>query len=107
MEFYGPNTNNEQYKHLQSLKDYIAIVGTDNAFEEMRYWELGQSLQDPLIQKIWLPLHREILCALLEILLNRSDAGHTVKDRVELEILRALTRTPGSERATSVERYSR
>ena len=56
----------------------------------MRYWELGQSLEDVLIRRVNLRIHREILFA-LEQLLIRSDkyALKTITHRVD-----ALIRQP-------------
>ena len=85
VNFYGYNTNSDDFKHLRSLGQYFEETGTENAFEKMRYWELGQQLQDVLIRRIDLRIHREILCAFQQLLIQSDDyAPHTVTDRVDV-----------------------
>ena len=77
VRFYRYNTNAVDLKHLRSLSQYFHETGTDDAFQKMRYWELGQSLQDVLIRRIDLRIHREILYALRQLLMTSDD--HTPK----------------------------
>ncbi len=94
VDFYGYNTNTDDFKHLRSLKQYFEETGTENAFQKMRYWELEQRLDDPLIRRIDLRIHREILCALQQLLIGADNhAAHTVTDRVDTLVWQAMHRT--------------
>ena len=92
---------------------YFASVGTADAFDRMRYWELNQSTNDNLIKKISITIHGEILRAISEIYLGDNRNQETVVDRVERIAHDAMfsgnlmVYSPGSERAASVKNYIR
>ena len=83
--FFGYNVNRKGFGHFRSLEDYLAKVGTEKAFEELRYWAIGQSGKgESPIPYISTPIHRELLCALWCLFLpNRRE---TVSERVERKI---------------------
>ena len=94
VSFYGYNTNADDFKHLRSLRQYFEETGTENAFQKMRYWELEQRLDDPLIRRIDLRIHREILYALQQLLIGADNhAAYTVTDRVDTLVWQAMHRT--------------
>ena len=109
--FYELNTNHRDLLHLQSLDKYLSVVGTDKAFEYMRYWELDQPTDDPLIGKIWLPIHSEILRATEQLFYKDDHKVRTISDRVERAVHEALFPTeplaysPGTEQEKSVKAY--
>ena len=89
VQFFGYNTNSRGFTQFRSLDVYLSIVGTDNAFEELRYWAIEESRQGQSpIPYISLPVHREILCALWCLFLPRR--RETVTQRVERELANAL-----------------
>ena len=112
-EFYGFNYNRIDQRHCKSLDVYFASVGTADAFDRMRYWELNQSTNDNLIKKISITIHGEILRAISEIYLGDNRNQETVVDRVERIAHDAMfsgnlmVYSPGSEREASVKNYIR
>ena len=87
--FFGFNVNRKGFKQLRSLYGYLSLVGTDNAFEALRYWAIGESAKGPSpIPYIALPIHRELLCALWCLFL--PSRRETVSERVEHEVTEAL-----------------
>ena len=105
VRFYRFNTNAAELKHLRSLGQYFQETGTDDAFQKMRYWELGHSLQDVLIRRIDLRIHREILFALEQLLLRSdSHAPKTITHRVDALIRQPLLRKSGFKPGTPRER---
>ena len=109
--FYGLNPNRRELRHLESLDDYLSVVGTANAFQKMRYWELDQPTDDPLIGKVWLPIHSEILRATEQLFLREGRRVQTIIDRVERAVHGALLPSdrlgysPGTEQEQSVIAY--
>lgn len=90
VEFYGYNVNAQKFNHFRSLRDYLAKVGGDNAFNLYRYWtldDIGKSHHD--IPPISLPVHRELLQALA--LLVGPEIRRTVSERVDQAIFHAMT----------------
>lgn len=77
VSFYGYNTNAHDFKHLKSLNQYFEETGTQNAFQKMRYWELDPELKDVLIRRVSLDIHREILCAIRQLLDSNTVSGVT------------------------------
>ena len=66
---YRYNANATQMKHLKSLDTYLEATGSDDRFQDIRYWELTQSTNEMILRTIYLTLHMELLYALREILL--------------------------------------
>ena len=91
VRFFGYNVNVRGFKHFRSLYDYLSKVGTDNAFEALRYWAIGETPKGespiPYISPL---LHRELLCALL-CLFHPFRRWQTVSDRVERTVAHAMT----------------
>ena len=68
--FFAYNVNVNGYGHFRSLDDYLAKVGTEKAFDELRYWAIGETREgESAIPKISPPIHREILYALWHLFL--------------------------------------
>ena len=79
VEFYGYNVNVKGLTQFRSIQDYFTKVGTENSFEELRYWAIGGSGRrvDP-VPYISLPIYRELLWALWCGFLAKS-SRHSVK----------------------------
>ena len=106
VQFYNLNTNHRQLKHLRSLHTYLSVTGTAAEFEKMRYWELDQ-LPDPLIGRIWLSIHLEILRALREVYVHPVEQRrNTVVDRVEREVYKAMRSAADLARTASGDKES-
>ena len=111
VSFYGLNANRQELGHLRSLYEYLAKVGTADAFEKMRYWELTQSLDDPLIGQIWLPIHAEILYGLRDLFRGQGQHVRTIEHRVEMAVretmqpIQKLAHGPGTQKEVSVKDY--
>ena len=89
VEFFGYNLN--VVGHFRSLDDYLAKVGTEGAFEEFRYWAIGETrIVESAIANISPPVHRELLRALWCLFLPR--VRETVSQRVEREVAEAMFR---------------
>ena len=43
VNFFGYNVNTKGFRHFRSLEDYLSKTGTENAFDKLRYWALGES----------------------------------------------------------------
>lgn len=87
--FFGLNVNDKGMGYLRSIEDYLNKVGTDDTFETLRYWAIGESGRG---QKPWqyIPpsVHRELLCALWCIFFpTRRDV---VSERVERKVENVL-----------------
>ena len=48
--FYGLNHNRPNLSHIRSLDAYLATVGTTDAFNRMRYWELNPEREESLFR---------------------------------------------------------
>ena len=108
---YRYNANATHMKHLKSLDTYLEATGSDDRFQDIRYWELTQSTNEMILRTIYLTLHMELLYALREILLVSKSPKDTVSGRVERTIqrfmraTRILICTEGSEKERSVRSY--
>ena len=107
---YRYNPNAASMTHLRSLERYLEVAGSDKAFQDIRYWELTQSLNEMLLRRIYLSIHIELLHGLSEILLARQPI-QTVANRVERAVQNAmwptanLTYSPGFPKEHSVHSY--
>ena len=89
VKFYGYKVNVKGLRHFRSLDNYLSKVGTDKAFEELRYWAIGESSKDEtVLPYISPPIHRELLCALMWAL--QGNSRETVSDRVDSEVASAM-----------------
>ena len=87
--FFGYNVNAKGFSQFRSLETYLSRVGTDKAFEALRYWALGEKGEgDSPIPYISPPVHRELLCALSWLFL--TEQRQTVSERVDLEVEQAM-----------------
>ena len=108
---YQCNPNKKPMKHLKTLDSYLSATGSNQAFQNIRYWELEQSLDEVLIRQIHLSLHIEILHGLSEILRAPDMPKGTVLHRVERAVrdamwpIQELRYGPGTEKERSVESY--
>ena len=106
---YNPNAAN--MTHLQTLERYLEVVGSDRAFEDIRYWELNQSLDEILLRQIYLSIHFELLHGLSRILLAPDELTETVANRVERAVQDAMWSTAdmaygqGTPKEQSVHSY--
>ena len=83
--FLGYNVNAKGFTQFRSVDDYLSKVGTEKAFEELRYWAIGeQGKGESPIPFISPSVHRELLCA-IECLF-RPKHRETVSVRVEHEV---------------------
>ena len=48
---YRYNTNAAGMGHLKSIETYLDAAGSDRAFQDLRYWELTQSLAAKVIRQ--------------------------------------------------------
>ena len=109
--FYGLNPNRPGLKHLESIDTYLDLVGTETAFEKMRYWELEQRPDEALTQRLFPTLHLEILHALKELYFEDMRRPETIVDRVEWHVRETLFNTvnlgfsSGTAGEVSVKRY--
>ena len=108
---YRYNANATHMKHLKSLDTYLEATGSDDSFQDIRYWELNQSTNETILRMIYVTLHMELLHAMSEILLAPERPKDTVSTRVERAVRdamfssRELIYSPGSEKERSVESY--
>ena len=106
---YNPNTT--YMKHLQSLETYLRATGSDDHFQDIRYWELTQSADEIIVGQIYLTLHMELLHAMTEILEAPERPKDIVSTRVERAVKsvmvdnRELACLLGSDKHRSVEAY--
>ena len=109
---YRYNPNRTDLKHLKNLEGYLKISGSNQAFQDIRYWEMAQPLDQILIRQIYLSLHIELLHGLGEILLAPNRPMDTVVERVERAVLRSmrprkeLTYQSGTPEEISVKAYT-
>lgn len=83
--FFGYNVNARGFTQFCSLEVYLSRVGTDRAFEALRYWAIGETGKgDSPIPYISPPVHRELLCALSWLFL--TEQRQTVSQRVDREV---------------------
>ena len=100
-----------QTSNLKTLDTYLNATGSDHAFQDIRYWELDQSMNEVLIRQAHLHLHLEILHGLRKILEVSSGPKDTVLDRVETAVRYALCPSQelmyssGTEKELSVKSY--
>lgn len=106
---YNPNAAN--MTHLKTLERYLEVAGSAQAFQDIRYWELNQSLNEILLRRLYLALHIELLHGLSEILLTPNRPIETVADRVERAVENAMWPTsdlaysPGTPKEQSIHSY--
>ena len=106
---YNPNTAN--MTHLKTLERYLEVAGSARAFQDIRYWELTQSLDEMVLRRIYLSIHIELLHGLSDILLAPNRQVETVKNRVERAVKSAMWRTKdmgyssGTPKEQSVKSY--
>ena len=111
VQHYRINPNSTGKNHFRNLVEYLAMTGSASAFNNMRYWELKQSLNEALIRRLSLQIHYELLKGIREAVISTGQPSETVKDRVEraLEdsILPAneMAYIIGSEKQEAVEAY--
>ena len=111
VQHYCYNSNAANMRHLKTLERYLEVAGSDDAFQDTRYWELTQSLDDILLRQTYLSLHIELLQGLSEILLASDQPVKTVVHRVERAVKDAmwstpdLSRSPGTAKERSVHSY--
>ena len=109
--FYGLNPNHQGLGYIRSLNAYLETVGTEKAFDRMRYWELNPEQEEPLFRKVWPTIHREILLAIIILYGSNPSGGETITARVERTVHAALFPTerlfysPGSDHEATVKRY--
>ena len=85
---FNPNATN--MRHFKAIERYLETTGSDQAFQDVRYWELNQSLEEILLRKIFLNIHLELLHGLSEILISHRRPMATVDDRIERGIKDAI-----------------
>ena len=108
---YRYNPNATDMRHLKTLDWYLEVAASNQAFEDIRYWELTQSLDEVLLRRIYLFLHIELLHGLSETLLAPNRPKKTVSNRVERAVENAmwntlnLVYTPGTPEQRSVHTY--
>ena len=87
---YRHNPNAASMTHLQTLERYLGEAGSDRAFQDVRYWELTQSLDEILLRRAYPWLHMELLHGLGELLQAPGRPMATVEDRVERAVRDAM-----------------
>ena len=108
---YRYNSNATHMKHLKSLDTYLDATGSDESFQDIRYWELTQSTNEMILRTTYITLHMELLHAMSEILLAPDRPKDTASTRVEMTVRdamfsnRELSYSPGSDKERSVESY--
>ena len=87
--FFGYNVNAKGFGHFRSLGDYLSKVGTEKAFDALRYWAIGEPPKgENPIPYISPPIHRELLRAVWCLFFpNRRE---TVSGRVERIVTHAM-----------------
>ena len=110
VQHYRYNPNVPRMKHIQSLERYLKATGSGKNFQDIRYWELSQSIDEILVGQIYPALHLEILRAVWELLIRPGESKETVSLRVEIEVQDAmlpqnLAYAPGTDREHSVKSY--
>ena len=108
---YQYNSNATDMRHLKTADLYLGVAASNQAFQDIRYWELTQSQDEVLLRRIDLPLHIELLHGLSKILLAPNRPKQTVFDRVERAVENAMWHTPklgyspGTPKERSVRNY--
>ena len=92
VDCFDINTKFDQFNHLTSLDAYLAKAGTEQVFQELRYWSLGESDRSSLFKFIVLPIHRELLYSLWCFIADENPNPGTVSNRIEREVNRAMYR---------------
>ena len=90
VQHYRINPDSPGKKHFKSLVDYLEMTGSALAFNNMRYWEMKQYLNENLISRFSLQIHYEILKGIRETVISPSQPAETVKDRVERALENAI-----------------
>ena len=99
VKFFKYNVNAKGFGQFRSLDDYLTRVGTDNAFEALRYWAIGETGKGESPMQFTCPLiHREILITLWCLFL--PGRRETVSARVEREVHDAIFRQRHITKAT-------
>ena len=88
--FYGLNHNRPNLSHIRSLDAYLATVGTTDAFNRMRYWELNPEREESLFRKVWPTIHREVLLGVSKLCASNPSESETIAGRVEQTVHDAL-----------------
>lgn len=86
---YRYNQNARNMTHLGTIERHLTTVGSDRAFQEIRYWELTQS-DDEILLRVYLSIHIELLHGLSQMLLGPDRPVETVIDRVERAVQDAM-----------------
>ena len=113
VQHYRINPNSPGKNHFKNLVDYLAMTGSATAFNNMRYWELKQSLNEALIRRLSLQIHYELLKGIREAVISTGQPSETVKERVERALEDAILPANemayiiGSEEQEAVEGYLR
>ena len=90
VDFFGLEVRAEGFDHFRSIQSYLSKVGGGQAFQTLRYWPIEDALDgESPIPFVWLPIHREVLCALS--CLFSGEGKQTVSARVELEVASKVT----------------
>ena len=115
IQHYRINPNEPDNNHFKNLADYLSVTGSEQAFNKMRYWELGQSLDDKtlrLVRSLSLQIHYEILQGLGETVVSTRQPYKTINHRVSWALRDAINPstgqmayTIGSDKQKSVEAY--
>ena len=111
IQHYRYDPNSTDMTNLRTLEGYLTATGSGQAFKDIRYWELNQSLRNVPLHQVYLSLHTELLHALSEVLLAPQRRMEKVQDRVEREVQEAMFRTvelgfsPGTPKEFSVNSY--
>ena len=100
VQHYRYNPNIGEMGHLKTLTEYLKATGSDKAFQDIRYWELDQSLHEVALRRVYLALHIELLHAVRQILRTPHKPTNKTTDRVERVVRDALIR---SARGTSIK----
>ena len=94
VKFFGYDVNDDKFRNLQSIEEYLSRVGTQKAFKALRYWAIGEPLggDDPIqyLSHTLHTIHRELLCALQWLFHPNRNWRETVSERVEAEVRRAM-----------------
>ena len=90
VKFFGYKVNVKGMGYLRSLDGYLSRVGTEDAFQALRYWAIGESPKgDDPVPYILPLIHRELLCA-LACLFHSYRRWLTVSERVERTVSYAM-----------------
>ena len=88
VKFYRYKVNTKGFRHFQSIEKYLTKIGNKKAFNDLRFWAIGESPKDQhLMRSLSMAIHRELLCALLCLFQDRHEV---VSGRVESEVHQAM-----------------